>query len=93
MYRATVEWLLGFRVQGNNFVLDPCIPRNWPGFEITFRYRSARYDISVENPLGVCRGVLAAKLDGEMLTVGARLLIPLADDGATHRLQVVLGSS
>ena len=30
--------------------LDPCIPKTWPGFEMTFRYRSARYDIRVENP-------------------------------------------
>jgi cyclic beta-1,2-glucan synthetase len=91
MYRVTLEWLLGFRVQGTNLVIDPCIPRGWPGFEISFRYRSARYDIAVENPLGVCRGVLGAKLDGEMLTPGKTLLIPLVDDGATHKVQLVLG--
>jgi cyclic beta-1,2-glucan synthetase len=91
MYRAVLEGLLGFRVQGPNLAVDPCIPHGWPGFEISFRYRSARYDISVENPLSACRGILAAKLDGEMLTGSKKLLIPLFDDGATHRLQVVLG--
>jgi cyclic beta-1,2-glucan synthetase len=91
MYRMALEGLLGFRVQGSNLALDPCIPHGWPGFEISFRYRSSRYDISVENPLGACRGVLAAKMDGEMLTGNKKLLIPLIDDGATHRLQVVLG--
>jgi cyclic beta-1,2-glucan synthetase len=91
MYRVALEWLLGFRVQGTNLALDPCIPRRWPSFEITFRYRSARYEISVENPLGICRGIIATKLDGEMLTGNKTLLVPLVDDGATHRLQVVLG--
>ena len=91
MYRAVLEGLLGFRVQGSNLAVDPCIPHGWPGFEISFRYRSSRYDISVENPLSACRGILAAKLDGEMLTGSKKLLIPLFDDGATHRLQVVLG--
>jgi cyclic beta-1,2-glucan synthetase len=91
MYRVALEWLLGFRVQGSNLALDPCIPRGWPSFELVFRYRSARYEITVENPLGVCRGILATKLDGEMLTGNKRLLIPLVDDGATHRVQVVLG--
>jgi cyclic beta-1,2-glucan synthetase len=71
--------------------IDPCIPRGWPSFEISFRYRSSRYDILVENPLGVCRGVLAAKLDSEMLTGSKKTLIPLADDGKPHRLQIVLG--
>jgi hypothetical protein len=51
----------------------------------------ARYEIVVENPLGACRGVLATKLDGEMLTRRGRSLIPLVNDGATHRVQVVLG--
>ncbi len=91
VYRVTLEWLLGFRLQGGTLMLDPCIPHGWPGFEISFRYRSARYEISIENPLGVCRGILAAKLDGKMLDGAAKSLIPLADDGATHRVQIVLG--
>ena len=91
MYRVALEAILGFRVQGTNLTLDPCIPRSWPGFEISFRYRTSRYEISVENPLGACRGILAAKLDGEMLSGSKKSLIPLSDDGATHRLQIVLG--
>ena len=54
------------------------------------RHGGARYAISVENPLGVCRGILAIKLDGQMLS-GKPALIPLLDDGASHRVQIVLG--
>jgi cyclic beta-1,2-glucan synthetase len=91
LYRVTLERLLGFRVQGDALLIDPCIPRGWPGFGIVFRYRSTQYDISVGNPLNVCRGVLATRLDGEMLSGGSRSLIPLRDDGANHRIQVVMG--
>jgi cyclic beta-1,2-glucan synthetase len=66
-------------------------PRAWPKFEISFRYRFARYDIAVENPLGVSRGVIAAKLDGAMLTGSQKSLIPLLDDGAQHSIRVVPG--
>jgi hypothetical protein len=52
---------------------------------------SARYNITVENPLGVCRSVIAVKLDGEMLTGTQKTLIPLADDGVQHSVKVVLG--
>jgi cyclic beta-1,2-glucan synthetase len=65
------------------------VPRSWRGFEISYRYRSARYQISVENPRGVCRGVTRLELDGDPVPDEAR--IPLADDGATHRVRVVLG--
>ncbi len=90
MYRAGLEWILGFRLQGASLLIDPCIPKAWPGFSINFRYHSSRYDIAVENPDGVSRGVVRAELDGKALS-GNQARIPLADDGAIHRVRVVLG--
>ncbi|MBF6606333.1 MAG: hypothetical protein IVW53_12195 [Chloroflexi bacterium] len=90
MYQAGVEWILGFRLRGTTLLLDPCIPRAWPHYEIDFRYHSARYEIVVENPQGVSRGVASAELDGLVLSAGGAA-IPLVDDGATHRVRVVLG--
>jgi cyclic beta-1,2-glucan synthetase len=89
MYRAGVESVLGFRLRGARLGVDPCIPREWPGFSLTFRWRSARYDIVVENPHGVSRGVVTIELDGLVLD-GARD-VALADDGTTHRLRLRLG--
>ncbi len=89
MYQAGLEWLLGFRLRGATLRIDPCIPRAWPRYEIDFRYHSARYVIVVENPQGVSRGVTSSDLDGQRLAGGAA--IPLADDGATHRVRIVLG--
>jgi cyclic beta-1,2-glucan synthetase len=91
IYRVALERLLGFRRQGNHLLLDPCIPRGWPGFMISYRHGSARYEISVENPLSVCSGILAVKVDGNTITGDQKNLIPLSDDGATHRVLLVLG--
>jgi cyclic beta-1,2-glucan synthetase len=55
-----------------------------------FRYHGSRYEIVVENPQGVSRGVASAQLDGRDLT-GDVASIPLVDDGGTHRVHVVLG--
>jgi cyclic beta-1,2-glucan synthetase len=81
--------MLGFRVRGTTFSIDPCIPRIWPGYSIRFRYHSAIYDVQVENPSGVCRGVILAELDGRRLEGSAT--IPLADDDVEHHVRVVLG--
>jgi cyclic beta-1,2-glucan synthetase len=89
MYQAGIEWILGFRLRGTKLLLEPCIPRAWPGYQIDFRYHSATYEIVVENPQGVSRGVALSELDGETLTGGVG--IPLVDDGATHKVRVVLG--
>jgi cyclic beta-1,2-glucan synthetase len=90
MQRAGVESILGLRLQGKFLHLDPCIPKTWPRFEMTIRHRSARYQIEVENPDGVGHGVASADLDGAPIAAGP-LLVPLADDGITHRLRVRLG--
>jgi cyclic beta-1,2-glucan synthetase len=89
MYRAGLEWMLGFRLRGTRLVVDPCIPRAWHGFTIAFRYHSARYDIVVENPQGVTRGVAFVEVDG--VPLDGQASIPLADDRKTHRVRIVLG--
>jgi len=76
MYRAGIEWLLGFRLRGAALFIDPCIPRAWGGFSVRFRYHASRYEITVENPRGVTRGIERVEVD---------------DDGATHRVRVWMG--
>jgi cyclic beta-1,2-glucan synthetase len=90
MYRVGLEGILGFHVKGAALLLDPCVPKAWPRFEIHFRYRTARYEITVENPRGVNRGISRAELDG-IIKSERPLRIGLVDDGATHRVRIVLG--
>jgi cyclic beta-1,2-glucan glucanotransferase len=89
LYRAGLEWILGFRVRGMMLSIDPCIPRNWPSYSINFRYHSATYQIRVDNPSGVSRGVASISIDGKVIV--GRANIPLADDGAAHQVLIVLG--
>ena len=92
MYRAGIEWILGFRLRGTRFFISISrMPRAWRSFEITFRYHSSRYEIVVENPHGVMRGVSSIELDGAPSARGS-IQIPLADDGAMHHVRVVLGA-
>jgi cyclic beta-1,2-glucan synthetase len=90
MYRAGLERILGFRIEAGSLLLDPCIPKAWPGFGIVYRHGTAVYDIHVENPDGVSRGAQRAELDGVLLPQG-EVRVTLADDGQTHHLRLVLG--
>jgi len=89
LYRAGLEWILGFRLRGMTLSIDPCIPRNWPAYSVEFKYHSAVYKIKVENPSGVSRGVALTELDGKLQA--RPMNIPLVDDGAVHRIRIVLG--
>jgi cyclic beta-1,2-glucan synthetase len=90
MYRAGLEAILGFRRQGGFLNMAPCIPRTWPRFEISYRYGTTRYEILVENPNRVCRGVSHAEFDGVALSPG-EARIGLIDDGGVHHLRITLG--
>ena len=88
MYRLGLESILGLQRAGQSFSLSPSIPSRWPGFAITWRFGGALYRIDVENPERRSTGVVAAELDGRRVDPAA---IPLVDDGAEHRVRVVMG--
>ncbi|HET7233062.1 MAG TPA: glucoamylase family protein [Longimicrobium sp.] len=90
LYRLGVEAILGLRRRGGELEIAPCIPSSWPGFEATYRHGTSTYEVTVENPGHVCRGVQELDLDGQAL---AGVRVPLADDGAVHTVRVRLGAA
>jgi len=88
MYRAGLESILGFKLHGERLQIDPCVPRWWRDFEITYRRGRTTYRIKVENPLAVSRGVATVELDAARQPGDE---FPLSDDGQTHIVRVVLG--
>jgi cyclic beta-1,2-glucan glucanotransferase len=89
MYRAAIESILGFNLQGDFLTLHPCIPRAWPGYQITYRRDKTQYEITVQNPSGVSSGVTSVELDGQELDANE---IRLVNDGQTHKVKIVLGA-
>ena len=91
MQRVGIEGILGIRIQGAELHIDPCIPKTWPGFTATIAWRTARYAITVDNPAQTGGGVQSITLDGATLPDGTT--VPLADDGRTHAVRVMLGAA
>jgi cyclic beta-1,2-glucan synthetase len=88
MYRLGIEAILGVSKQGNTLKIDPCIPKVWPGFKVTYCFGAACYLIHVENPERVNRGIVQVLLDGKVMHDN---LIPLVDDGRQHEVNIVMG--
>jgi cyclic beta-1,2-glucan synthetase len=88
LYRVGLESLLGFQRDGERLRLEPCIPSSWPGYAITYRHGKATYQITVENPHGVERGVRSVIVDG---TTQVETAIVLAEDGQEHKVRIILG--
>ncbi len=88
MYRTGLEGILGLTLRNGGLRIDPCIPRTWEKYEMTYRAPRATYAITVENPNRVNRGVASMEIDG-VAVAGAD--VPIMDDGRTHQVRVVLG--
>jgi cyclic beta-1,2-glucan synthetase len=90
MQRAGIESILGLRLEGSGLHLNPCIPKSWPRFEVMVRFHSAQYEVVVDNPGRVGRGIVAATVDGTSVREGP-LSLKMLDDGATHHILLLLG--
>ncbi|HYN13192.1 MAG TPA: glucoamylase family protein, partial [Burkholderiales bacterium] len=78
MYRLIVESLLGLRREGDTLRIAPCLPADWPGFKLRYRYGDTFFDIQVRN-------------DGAEGSAQSDHTIALVDDGQEHRIDVKIG--
>ncbi|MHB1071964.1 MAG: GH36-type glycosyl hydrolase domain-containing protein [Gemmatimonadaceae bacterium] len=83
MYRIALETILGFTRRGDLLRFEPRVPRDWPGYAITYRYGATSFHVTVtlDDAGGTARIVLDGRpVDGDALT--------LVDDGVPHQVQV-----
>lgn len=86
-YYAITRYILGIRPQYNGLMIDPCIPKEWKGYQVTRKLRGATYHIHISNPSGVCKGVKKIKVDNVEVEGN---VIPLAKPG-TYQVEVIMG--
>jgi cellobiose phosphorylase len=88
MYKVGLEAILGFWKEGEKLYFKPCIPKDWPGFSVRYRYLQSDYQIEVKNPQGTYRGVKSITVNGRALKNN---FLPLAGDGKDYQVEVILG--
>jgi cyclic beta-1,2-glucan synthetase len=89
LYRVAVEYILGLKLHGDHFTLEPCIPSHWPNYALSFRHGETTYGISVENDHGGTCRVESVVLDGQTVQSGK---VPLLKDGQKHEVRVTLAA-
>jgi cyclic beta-1,2-glucan synthetase len=86
LYRAGLEWILGFRLYENRLELSPCVPAQWSGFTIHYQHRGTPYVIRVDQQPKPA-ALVQLTVDGQVHKPG-RNVVDLVTDGATHTVLV-----
>lgn len=85
-YYSATRYMLGIRPDFDTLVIDPCVPADWKHFDVNRVWRGAKYEIEVENPNGVMKGVKELYVDGERVDA-----VVAQPEGTTHHVKVVMG--
>jgi len=85
LYRLIMESLLGLRLTADRLQFAPCLPADWQGFQLHYRYRETLYHITVRQ-VSDDNGI-AVSVDG---VVQSEPAIPLADDRLDHQVEVTV---
>ena len=83
---AITQFILGIKPSYNGLIVDPCICSEWKEYTVHRRFRGSSYEITVQNPSGVCRGIVSMTVDG--VAVEGNLVPHTPGD---HKVMVVLG--
>ncbi len=106
MLRVALESILGLRQEGDELVVAPCVPDDWPSYSITWRVPGllstpdrevgtrpeTRYDIEVINPQLCSARVISIEWDSQVLPPPhGPARLPLVRDGRIHQARITLG--
>jgi len=87
-FHAISVHILGIQPDYDGLRVNPCIPPEWEGYQVSRKFRGATYKIRVRNPEFVSKGVKTVKVDGRTIEGS---LIPIAAPGTSCQVEVVLG--
>jgi len=87
-YLAFTEWMLGIKRDYKGLLIEPCLPSHWERCKVIRNFREAAYEITIENPDRVEKGVKEIFVDDKKIESN---LLPVFGDGKTHYVKVIMG--
>lgn len=82
------QYILGILPTFNGLSINPCIPQTLAGYTVKRTYRGAVYNITVQNPHGVQKGVQEITVDGKKIE---GMILPVLPAGESTDVLVKMG--
>jgi len=82
------QYILGVYPTHNGLSIDPCVPKDFGDFELTRKFREGTYNIKVQNPDKVEKGIKSITVDGKAID---GCVIPYVKGKETYDVVVTMG--
>ncbi len=82
------QYILGVYPTHNGLSIDPCVPKDFGDFELTRKFREGTYNIKVQNPDHVEKGIKSITVDGQAID---GCVIPYVKGKETYDVVVTMG--
>ena len=82
------QYILGVYPTHNGLSIDPCVPKDFGDFELTRKFREGTYNIKVQNPDNVEKGIKSITVDGQAID---GCVIPYVKGKETYDVVVTMG--
>ena len=82
------QYILGVYPTHNGLSIDPCVPKDFGDFELTRKFREGTYNIKVQNPDHVEKGIKSITVDGKTID---GCVIPYVKGKETYDVVVTMG--
>ena len=83
------QYILGVYPTHNGLSINPCVPKDFGDFELTRKFREGTYNIKVQNPDKVEKGIKSITVDGKAIDDGC--VIPYVKGKETYDVVVTMG--
>ena len=82
------QHILGIQPEYTGLGINPCIPDGFGGFKVTRQFRGAIYEIEIQNPNNVQKGIKEVIVDGEKIDGN---IVPFAEGKKLYHVTVIMG--
>ena len=85
-YYAITQFILGIKPAYDGLEINPCIPSTWKEYTVKRKFRGAIYNITIQNPHHVCKGIKTLEVDGKRIEGNI-----VRHQPGHHQVNVILG--
>ena len=87
LFIAGLESVLGIKKEGELLHINPCIPKDWESYSVSYKYKETIYNINIYNLEHKSTGIKTVYDDNNAVYTNE---IKMVNDGEVHSVDLIM---